>query len=99
MIDSRLDPVGRLTAPPQPTGGFRFVDLFAGAGGFTLGLTRAGGTQAGVAVEADTDCAETLRTNFPLVDVICDDIRNVEYSFPVDVVAAGPPCQGFSTLN
>jgi DNA (cytosine-5)-methyltransferase 1 len=78
---------------------FTFVDLFAGAGGFTLGLTRAGGCLSSVAVDADKDCVQTFRTNFPRATVICRDVRDVSYPKRVDVVAAGPPCQGFSALN
>src|SRR2546423_648275 len=79
---------------------FTFLDLFAGAGGFTLGLEQSGGIESSIAVERDVDCAETLRTNFPAARVINSDVREVEYDMgPLDVVVAGPPCQGFSTLN
>jgi DNA (cytosine-5)-methyltransferase 1 len=80
--------------------GFSFIDLFAGAGGFTLGLERAGGDPASVAVEADPDCAETFRRNFPRATVLEQDVRDVDFSdFSPDVVVGGPPCQGFSLLN
>lgn len=80
---------------------FTFIDLFAGAGGFTFGLERAGGDAASVAVESDPECAATFRTNFPKATLIETDIRDVAYDRRrrLDLVAAGPPCQGFSTLN
>ena len=80
---------------------FTFIDLFSGAGGFTLGLERAGGDEGSVAVEGDPDCAETFRTNFPVATLIESDICKVAYDRRrrFDVLVAGPPCQGFSTLN
>ena len=80
--------------------GFSFIDLFAGAGGVTLGLERAGGDPDSIAIEADPDCAETFRRNFPRATVLEQDIRDVDFrGFKTDVVVAGPPCQGFSLLN
>jgi DNA (cytosine-5)-methyltransferase 1 len=80
---------------------FTYIDLFAGAGGFTLGLERAGADAASTAVESDPDCAETFRTNFPTATLIEADIQDVRYDRRrrIDVVVGGPPCQGFSTLN
>ena len=77
---------------------FTFVDLFAGAGGFTLGLMRADGTPS-LVIDSNADCAETLRTNFPEAEVVCADVRDVGFTRPADIVVAGPPCQGFSSLN
>lgn len=80
--------------------GFTSIDLFAGAGGFTLGLERGGGAPESVAIEADPDCADTFRRNFPKGRLIESDVRDVDYDgITADVVAAGPPCQGFSLLN
>jgi DNA (cytosine-5)-methyltransferase 1 len=79
---------------------YSFLDLFSGAGGFTLGLEAAGALADSVAVDADPDCAETFRSNFPQATMIESDVRDVDYSaYSVDVVVAGPPCQGFSLLN
>src|SRR5207302_1378154 len=80
-------------------GEFTFLDLFAGAGGFTLGLVRVGGRSSSLAIDADGDCAETLNANFPSARVVNADAASVGYDAGVDVVVAGPPCQGFSTLN
>lgn len=74
-----------------------FVDLFAGAGGMSLGLVRAG-LRPVYAVESDTAAAETYRANFG-DHVFAGDIALVE-AFPrADVIIGGPPCQGFSQLG
>ena len=80
------------------------LDLFAGAGGMTLGFKRAGIGSIG-AIEVDRFAAETFAYNFPEIPVYCRDI----YSFTdeevherfsgVDIVAGGPPCQGVSVAG
>ena len=52
------------------------IELFAGAGGLALGLEKAG-IKTVEHVEFDKACCETLRTNRPNWNVICDDIHNV----------------------
>lgn len=74
------------------------IELFAGAGGLALGLEQAG-IQTLEYVEFDKACCETLRTNRPEWNVICDDIHNVdfkEFRDKVDIVTGGFPCQAFS---
>ena len=74
------------------------IELFAGAGGLALGLDQAGFKTLQL-VEFDKACCETLRTNKPSWNVICDDIHKVDFrSFAgrVDVVSGGFPCQAFS---
>jgi DNA (cytosine-5)-methyltransferase 1 len=85
----------------EPLTRFGFIDLFSGAGGFTLGLERAGGDAASFAVESDPDCARTFTTNFPAATMMEKDIQTIRYDRRrrIDVAVAGPPCQGFSTLN
>jgi DNA (cytosine-5)-methyltransferase 1 len=81
-----------------------FVDLFSGAGGFTLGLCEAGLTPVG-AVECDRFAAATYRHNFPTHTLLERDIqkiasKSIRSAFGgVDVVVAGPPCQGFSVAG
>jgi DNA (cytosine-5)-methyltransferase 1 len=84
------------------------VELFAGAGGMMLGLEMAG-FHTLVANEVHHDPCKTLRRNFPGVPIIEGSIRDISIasllreaagSLPhVDLVAGGPPCQGFSTAG
>ena len=84
------------------------VDLFAGAGGLSLGFKWAG-FPANVKVEVDESCFEVLSINFPEAKIIEDDIRKVSIEdirsalniLPdeeVDFVIGGPPC-GFSLIG
>lgn len=79
---------------------YNFADLFAGAGGFTVGFKQAGYNPI-KAVEFDSSIAETYKRNNPSTNMLVDDIKNVdqtnEFKFhDVDVIVGGPPCQGFS---
>lgn len=74
------------------------IELFAGAGGLALGLEEAG-IKTLEYIEFDKFCCETLKTNRPNWNVVCDDIHNVDftkYKGLVDVVTGGFPCQAFS---
>jgi DNA (cytosine-5)-methyltransferase 1 len=78
----------------------RVLDLFCGAGGFTLGLQLAGVSHSAVGIDSDVECAETYSLNFPQALAIVEDVHSVDFSsLPADVIVAGPPCQGFSKLN
>ena len=75
------------------------VDLFAGAGGLSLGLSSAG-FEPVVAVEIDRYACNTYADLHPATDVIEGDIRQIGFQRlrgEVAVVAGGPPCQPFST--
>lgn len=79
------------------------VDLFAGAGGLSLGAEMAG-IDVRIAVENDVYAAQTYRLNHPQTNVIADDIKNIDKIYlnnedNVIVLFGGPPCQGFSTSN
>ncbi|RZT94665.1 DNA (cytosine-5)-methyltransferase 1 [Advenella incenata] len=73
------------------------IDLFAGAGGLSLGLKLAG-WDVQIALEIDTDAVTTHRANMPEVHHLCDDIRDVDFAefTGLGLVAGGPPCQPFS---
>lgn len=76
----------------------RTIDLFAGAGGLSVGLKMAG-WDVRVAVEYDAIAIATHQKNMPEVLHLCDDIRNIDfqsYEGTIDLVAGGPPCQPFS---
>ncbi len=82
---------------PTPT--ITTVDLFAGAGGLSLGFEQAGlGFGPVFAVEVDQAAARTFRNHFgcPVYD---GPIEDVEVFPAADVVIGGPPCQGFSPLG
>lgn len=82
---------------------YTYIDLFAGAGGMSLGFDNAGFKNL-LAIEFNKDFAETYKKNFPRHNLIVDDIKNVTekqiYDIikneKVDVIIGGPPCQGFS---
>jgi len=84
---------------------YRLIDLFAGAGGMTLGFTDdrfCGGFESVWALDIDRSAVATHRHNFG-PHAICADIEHwLETNRPIpaaDVVVGGPPCQGFSLLN
>ena len=56
---------------------YKFADLFAGAGGFTVGFKQAG-YDAIKAVEFDPSIANTYEMNNPSTTMIVDDIKNVD---------------------
>jgi DNA-methyltransferase (dcm) len=84
------------------------IDLFAGAGGMSLGLEQAGFDVA-CAVEYDPVHAAVHAFNFPacttlarsVTDLTGKDIRALSGigGAPVHLVAGGPPCQGFSVMG
>jgi DNA (cytosine-5)-methyltransferase 1 len=102
--------------PPRPLA----VDLFAGAGGLSLGLEQAG-FDVVASVEYDPVHTAVHEFNFPRTMSLCADIaapleadtlmRAVEdgifkhgrdlgrWDGEVDLIAGGPPCQGFSFIG
>lgn len=77
----------------QPTS----IDLFAGAG--LLGQAfKEVGFHARLAVEADPRARKTYLENVS-ADEATDDVRHVIRGIKADLIIAGPPCQGFSTLG
>ena len=82
------------------------VSLFSGCGGLDYGLIRAG-FDILVANDIDEHAVGTYRANIG-ANIICGDIRTKDVfddimskvgKHNVDLVAGGPPCQGFSTLG
>lgn len=77
----------------------RTLDLFAGAGGLSLGFERADlGFKSVSAIELDPAAARTFKRNFgcPVFD---GPIEHIDRFEAADVVVGGPPCQGFSPLG
>ena len=78
----------------------RVLSLFAGIGGFDLGLERTGGFKTVAFCEIDTFCQRVLKKHWP--DVPCfTDVRDLkgEDIGPVDVICGGYPCQPFSSAG
>lgn len=82
-----------------------FIDLFSGAGGFSLGFVQEGFRDL-LAVEIDEDASLTYKYNFPETIMIHDDIRKIhslslESSLDIvpDVILASPPCEPFTSAN
>ncbi len=78
----------------------KVIDLFSGAGGFSVGFEKAGFNIV-AAVEYDKQIAETYSYNHPTTTMYAMDIKQavkeVDFSkFNADVIIGGPPCQGFS---
>jgi DNA (cytosine-5)-methyltransferase 1 len=77
------------------------IDLFAGAGGLSLGLKLAGWKTL-LASDFDSLACATYRRNFEGVDVLEGDVRAADWTClrgKVDLVAGGPPCQPFSVAG
>lgn len=84
------------------------VDLFAGAGGLGSGF-RSEGYRVALAVEAERHAAQTYRLNNPGVPVIEAKVsektraaslrRYMPRGGKVEVLLAGPPCQGYSAAG
>lgn len=80
------------------------IDLFAGAGGLSLGFEQTGKFKIVLAAENNSNAAETYRKNHPDTEIV-DDVRSINYENirkkygAIDLVIGGPPCQGFSNAN
>ncbi|NJR76048.1 MAG: DNA cytosine methyltransferase, partial [Scytonema sp. CRU_2_7] len=84
------------------------VDLFAGAGGMTLGFEQAG-FDVLAAVEIDPIHCAIHEFNFPFWTVLCQSVvdttgeeirkRSQIGDREIDVVICGSPCQGFSIIG
>lgn len=83
------------------------VDLFCGAGGLSLGLVQSG-FRIIFANDIEQSALRTYNFNHPEVDgryITKGGIENIVSNIhtyikeDVDVIAGGPPCQGFSNAN
>ena len=77
---------------------FRFVDLFAGVGGFHQAMRYLGG-ECVMAAEINEECRKTYRLNYHTEEKeIRGDVTKIDPTTiaPFDVLCAGFPCQPFS---
>ncbi|AXB75906.1 DNA cytosine methyltransferase [Novosphingobium sp. P6W] len=83
----------------------RNLELFAGAGGLAMGMSRAGFEQAAV-IERDRAACSTFRINqrhhmslvedWPIFEMDAKDFDYDPYKGHIDLISGGPPCQPFS---
>ena len=94
----------------------KIVDLFSGAGGLTFGFyykvsrnrfVRRENVEFVFANEYSERAVGAFRSNFPEINMINDDIKNLTderldellADSEVDLIIGGPPCQSFSTVG
>lgn len=87
----------------------RYVDLFAGCGGLSLGIEQAAeacgvDARSVMAVDLDRDILKIYERNIRTDMTISDDVRSSSLPEPdrlgqIDLLIGGPPCQGHSNLN
>nr|BDT29877.1 DNA cytosine methyltransferase [Bacteriovorax sp. HI3] len=88
------------------------LDLFAGAGGFSLGFVNAG-FKPGVMIDFWQPAVETLEKNFCssggyalekdlksyTPKELSNDLKNLNIDDSFDLIIGGPPCQGWSSIG
>src|SRR5262245_3221516 len=92
--------------PNRPEMSLVAIDLFAGCGGLSLGLAKAG-FDVRAAVEIDAAAAKSYRKNHPQTRLIERDICKVSVSElkelcgreSIALLAGCAPCQGFCSLT
>lgn len=84
------------------------IDLFAGAGGLSLGFLQTGRFQLVAAAEINKNARNTYKKNisngtstFEFIENVvgCDFKALSERLGGIEIVIGGPPCQGFSNAN
>ena len=86
---------------------FTAIDAFCGSGGLSIGLRRAG-FDVRLGFDSDPKCIATIRNNKDIFrhEAVCADIASMLNGYllgivklepgELDLLAGGPPCQGFS---
>lgn len=85
----------------------KFIDLFCGCGGLSLGFKMSGFNPI-AGIDFNEAAIKTYRRNFINTKAICTDILKIDKDdilaqigdiHDIDVIIGGPPCQGFSNAN
>lgn len=102
--EKKIMPIEKLLKLPEERG---FIDLFCGAGGFTIGFARAGFRPL-LAADLDDSVSRTHEKNYPSVPFLKGDLSKQEIKHlifekfsgkEVGIIVGGPPCQGFSIFG
>ncbi len=86
---------------------YKFIDLFCGAGGFSLGFYLTGKFKPVLAIDNFKPAAETYKVNFPSTLVLVEDIKEIHEKIlaqlirpdEVDLIIGSPPCEPFTGAN
>jgi DNA (cytosine-5)-methyltransferase 1 len=86
---------------------YKFIDLFAGAGGFSQGFVLTGRFTPILAVDNFKFAAITYKYNFPSSIVLNEDVRelnnhklaSIVRPDEVDLIIGSPPCEPFTGAN
>jgi DNA (cytosine-5)-methyltransferase 1 len=76
----------------------KVLSLFTGGGGMDIGFELAGFSTI-TCVDNDPESCKTIRRNRPEWEMFEGDIRDFKPKKSYDIIAGGPPCQGFSTAG
>jgi DNA (cytosine-5)-methyltransferase 1 len=87
----------------------KIADLFCGTGGFSHGFEQTGEFEVVLGIDIKRRSVETFTANHHRAFGICEDIHSVRVREVADqlgigqgglnVLVAGPPCQGFSSIR
>lgn len=101
-------PAQRMSAAPPKARSNGVIDLFSGAGGMSLGASRAGFVVS-AAVELDPQAIASHKRNFPNAIHVQEDVRGLSGKCLRSLLAlsngdlagviGGPPCEGFSYIG
>ena len=96
-----------LSTKKKKTNQDNFIDLFSGAGGFSIGFTKVGFNPL-LCVDFNPNVAATHKENFSQIPFIEGNLSDKEIqnkiinkynNKDIGVIVGGPPCQGFSMFG